>query len=68
MFLLIERNGESMLRIVFLIGALIATVYGIVLRDAVMTAFMGGSFGFQFALWLVDREQAKRLHEAEKCG
>lgn len=49
------------LKEVFLLFAFAASLFGIVTEDVVMAAFMGGSFGFQLALWLVDRDSEKSL-------
>lgn len=46
--------------------AFAAAIFGMATKDVVMAAFMGASFGFQLAMWLVDRDSKKTLERKRR--
>lgn len=56
----------DILRTMFICGSFAAMFYGMISADVALAAFMGTSFGFQFALWLVDRDGQKTLERKRR--
>lgn len=56
----------DILRAVFICGSFAAMLYGMVSNDVTLAAFMGASFGFQLALWLVDGDSKKTLEQKRR--
>lgn len=54
------------LRALFICGSFAAMLYGMIDNDVTLAGFMGASFGFQLALWLIDSDSKKRLDARRK--